>query len=418
MTRRALALRHFRNGQIRSLACFRGHGLSAKLWGATWMGVGLAQAVGYGLAGLVLAPFQPARAAAIGFKAFGGFGKMLWAKPFWRQSYPTSLPEKEPSLVPVPSPVDAVPLVSIIVVSYRTREMTLECLRSVVRETRRASYEILVVDNASGDGSAEAIAAEFPQVRLTALKKNVGFAQGNNIAAKDAKGTFLLLLNPDTIVLEGAIDRLMDFAAARPAAGIWGGRTLYGDRSLNSTSCWQRMTLWNVLCRTAGLAWLFPNSALFNAEAYGGWDRSTVREVDIVTGCFLLVGRTMWERLGGFDASFFMYGEEADLCLRAAALGARPVVTPEATIVHYGGASEQAETEKTIRLLAAKAELIKRHWPQPQRAIGLLLFSLWPLSRAVAASIASVAGFASRARAETWWRVWRRRDAWRLGYTA
>ena len=124
----------------------------------------------------------------------------------------------------------------------------------------------------------------------------------------------------------------------------------------------------------------------------------------------------MWERLGGFDAKFFMYGEEADLCLRAAALGARPVVTPLATIVHHGGASEQAGTEKTIRLLAAKAELIKRHWRQPARSLGLALFALWPLSRAVAMGAASLVGIGKRARAQAWWRVWQRRAAWRLGY--
>ena len=104
----------------------------------------------------------------------------------------------------------------IIVVSYRTRELTLECLRSVMRETKHASYELLVVDNASDDGSAAAIAEEFPGIRLMARSGNVGFARANNIAAKEAKGRYLLLLNPDTVVIEGGIDRLIAFAEARP----------------------------------------------------------------------------------------------------------------------------------------------------------------------------------------------------------
>lgn len=413
MTLGSLALRHFRNGQIRSLVCFR---TDSPIDGAAWMVIGLAQAGLYALVALVFALFQPARAAAALFKACGGLGKLFWMPPFWAVTYKPGSSTEVSMTTPAPSTDSDAPLISIIVVSYRTREMTLECLRSVVRETQHASYELIVVDNNSGDGSAEAIAAEFPQVSLIALNENVGFAQGNNIAAREATGSYLLLLNPDTIVLDGAIDRLVAFAQSRPEAGIWGGRTLYADRSLNPTSCWRRMTLWNVFCRTSGLAALLPQSPLFNSEGYGGWDRSTIRQVDIVTGCFLLTERALWEDLDGFDSKFFMYGEEADLCLRAAEVGARPVVTPHATIVHYGGASEQAETEKTIRLLAAKAELIKRHWRQPARSIGLALFALWPLTRAVASGIGAIRGASHRARALTWWRVWQRRSSWRIGY--
>ena len=162
MTGASLALRHFRNGQIRSLACFRG-GFRSRLQGVAWMGIGLAQAAAYATASLALAPFQPARAAAMRLKAHGGLGKVLWMRPFWAASYPTNATTMErPCRAPPSQAPRQSPLVSIIVVSYRTREMTLECLRSVVRETRRASYEILVVDNASGDGSAEAIAARIP----------------------------------------------------------------------------------------------------------------------------------------------------------------------------------------------------------------------------------------------------------------
>src|SRR5262249_52669728 len=273
----------------------------------------------------------------------GGAGKVLWMRPFWKVTY-APVDAAVAALAPVAQGGGG-PLVSIIVVSYRTRELTLECLRSIARETVGVSHEVLVVDNASGDGSAAAIAQEFPDVKLIALDGNVGFARANNIAAGEARGRYLLLLNPDTVVIDRAIDRLLEFAAEHPQARIWGGRTLYADRTLNPTSCWRRMSLWNVFCRTAGLTGLFPRSQLFNSECYGRWDRSTVRDVDIVTGCFLLIERDFWQRLGGFDARFFMYGEEADLCLRAAKLGARPAVTPNATIIHYGGASEQVRSE-------------------------------------------------------------------------
>src|SRR5690606_157263 len=116
---------------------------------------------------------------------------------------------------------------------------------------------------------------------------------------------------------------------------------------------------WNLFCRTVGLSRVFPDSAFFNSEAYGGWDRMSERAVDIVTGCLLLIGRADWEALEGFDPVFFMYGEEADLCLRAAdSLGARPLVTPDATIIHHDGASSTARADKMVRILQARKELI------------------------------------------------------------
>ena len=302
--------------------------------------------------------------------------------------------------------------VSIIVVSYNTREMTLECLRSVQRETA-LPYELIVIDNASSDGSAEAIASEFPDIKLLAEDANHGFAKSNNIAATHASGRYILLLNPDTIVLDQAIDRLAGFAQERPNARIWGGKTLYGDRSLNPTSCWQRMTLWNIFCRTSGLTGLFPHNPLFNAEAYGGWDRDNERIVDIVTGCFLMIQREDWEALGGFDPAFFMYGEEADLCLRAARdLGAKPSVTPTAVIVHYGGASEKVRSDKMVKLLTAKRELIRRHLPAWQRPLAVLLFRLWPLTRRLAYTVSRRGG----ENAQVWQEVWDRRGEWQNGY--
>ena len=224
--------------------------------------------------------------------------------------------------------------VSIIVVSYNTRQMTADALASVASGTRAASYEIIAVDNASSDGSAAMLATHPTRSQLIALKDNIGFARANNLAAKTARGRYLLLLNPDTIVHDAAIDRLVQFALDNPAARNWGGRTLFADGTLNPSSCWGRMSLWNLLCRATGLTGLFPKSELFNGEAFGGWRRDSVRQVDIVSGCFFLIEKDLWDHLGGFDPLFFMYGEEADLCLRAHALGARPVVTPDATIVH------------------------------------------------------------------------------------
>lgn len=311
-----------------------------------------------------------------------------------------------------------VPRVSILVISYNTRAMTLACLASVIAETN-VPHELIVLDNASPDGSAAAIAAAFPAVRLIASETNHGFAGGNNVAAQEARGEYLLLLNPDTLVLDAAIDRLVAFADENPAAGIWGGRTLKGDGvTLDPTNCFADQSLWGLVCRVTGLALAFPRSARFNPEFYGGWARDSEREIDVVQGCFFLIRRALWERLGGFDASFVMYGEEADLCRRARAAGARPRFTPEATIIHYGGAATARRTDKEVLVLKARVTLANRHLPAWQRPLARILLQAWPLSRMIGGRLAAPLSARAATAARHWGAVWRARADWRQGFPA
>lgn len=312
---------------------------------------------------------------------------------------------------------DSQPVVTIIVVSFNTRDMTLECLRSVLDETS-VPFELIVVDNASTDGSAEAVAAEFPEVRLFAETDNHGFGRANNLAAEHAHGDYILLLNPDTVVLDGAVDRLISFARQRPEAGIWGGRTIHADGSLNSTSCYQKMTLWTLFCRAVGLAPLLRNHPLVS-ERFGSWQMDSVRQVDIITGCFLLIDRELWSALNGFDPIFFMYGEEADLCLRAARQrDARPLFTPDAEIIHHGGASEHVRADRDVRLFAAKMTLVRRHFPAWAVPLGRVLLALIPFTRAVALSVLAALGRheARGLSGLTWSEVWTRRGEWVDGF--
>ena len=213
--------------------------------------------------------------------------------------------------------------VSIIVINWNTRDMTLACLRSLYAQTHRTDFEVLLVDNGSHDGSAAAIAEEFPLVRLLAETTNHGFAVANNLAIEQARGRRLLLLNSDTVVLDGAVDRLLAFAESRPAARIWGGRTLFGDRSLNITSCWQRQTLWSVVCFAFGLTKLFPGMNFFNPEGLTAWKRDSIREVDIVTGCFLLIDTAGIRKKGKVKEDVEFYSvmrairsiENSDVCI-------------------------------------------------------------------------------------------------------
>lgn len=270
----------------------------------------------------------------------------------------------------------AKPTGSVIVVSYNTRELTLRCLETLARETRRIPIEIIVVDNASSDGSAEAIRSACPQVHLLALKDNIGFGAANNLAAESARGEYLVLLNPDTEVLDGAIDRILEYALRTRAEGILGGRTLFADGSLNPSSCWGAPTLWSGFCQAVGLTTLFPRSALFDPRSLGRWPRDAEREVDIVSGCFLVLPRKLWQQLEGFDPRFFMYGEDVDLNLRASRIAPRARIVPEATIIHHGAASEPRKGDKLVRLCRAQCQLMRLHWSPLRSAIGvrLLLF--------------------------------------------
>jgi hypothetical protein len=306
------------------------------------------------------------------------------------------------------------PAVSIIVISYNTREMTLKALETAFAETRDTPFEMIVIDNASTDGSAEALTEQYAdKAKVICLDENLGFAAANNLAAKDATGDYLLLLNPDTEVLDGAIDKLMTFARAYPDAGIWGGRTLFADHSLNPTSCWSKMSLWSLTSQALGLSSLFRQSSLFNPEGMGSWDREGIRQVDVVTGCFFLIRRDFWNSLGGFDKAFFMYAEEADLCARAAKAGAKPMVTSEATIIHHGGASETVQSDKLVRLIKAKMTLLYKHFPSATRGLAMWLMKLWPLSRYFAHLVLAKLGRQKSKESVTVWKsVWDRREIW------
>lgn len=303
---------------------------------------------------------------------------------------------------------------SVLVVSYNTSALTLECIRSIFEQTKLPAFEVIVWDNASSDGSPDAIEETFgKKVRLVRSKTNLGFAAANNRAAELAKGDRLLLLNPDTVVRDGAIDALTAFADRFPSCRIWGGRTVFGDGRLNPASCWGRQTLWGLLSQASGLTVAFKKTTLFNPEGMGGWNREGTRQVDIVSGCFFMISAELWRSLGGFREEFFMYGEEADLCLRARQLGVRPMVSSTATIVHYGGASDRVFSKKIVKLLKAKRMLIDKHFAPSIRGIAKWLLFLWPVHRYCSHAVLGFFGRkASDEAREAWLTALRHRKDW------
>jgi GT2 family glycosyltransferase len=305
------------------------------------------------------------------------------------------------------------PELSILIVSYRKPEMTRACLASVREQAAGMSHEVIAVDNASPDGTPAMIAAEFPEVRLLAMAENLGFARANNLAARHARGEFLLLLNPDTVVLDGALQNLLAFARRRPSAGIYGGRTLTPAGALDPRSCWGAPSAWSLFCFATGLSAAFKRSRAFDPESLGNWERDEEREVGVVTGCLALIPRAVWDELGGFDERFWMYGEDADLSMRARERGYRPAVTPDATIVHHVGGSGTGDASKLVQITTAKVTLVRKHFgPVRSRiAVMLLLAGVW-LRATVAATVRT-----RRSPERSPWQIaWMRRREWRGGF--
>lgn len=280
------------------------------------------------------------------------------------------------------------PRLSVLMVSHGTKAMTLVALDSLARTTR-VPHEVIVIDNASADGSVAAIRAAHPAVRLIEAERNLGFGLAVNLAARHhARGDYLLLLNTDVVVLPGAVEALLDCAVRRPEALIWGGRTLFADGRLNPTSVWRRPTLFSLAAQATGLSKVFRGRAPFDPEAYPGWARDDEREVDIIAGCLFLIGRATWNRLGGFDPAFTMYGEEADLCLRARRdLGARPLFTPRAQIVHHGGGSAVSRARQVAQISAARIGLARRHMATPARQAAVVCLRATALVKIAAAGL-------------------------------
>ena len=298
-------------------------------------------------------------------------------------------------------------LVSIVMVTYNSADWLDSSIGTVDRGAQDVAYEIIAVDNASADDTVQQLTSRFPQVRLIANSTNEGFARAVNRGAATANGDWILLLNPDTEVEHGAIDALVAFAIAHPGHGIYGGRTVTPEGDVDPASCWGLPSVWSTACFGFGLSTAFKKSLVFDPESLGRWQRDSVREVGFVSGSLLLMPRAVWQELRGFDERFFVYGEDADLGARAHALGYRPIVTPEATIVHAVGASS-TRVNKLVLLFAGKATYADTHFHGLGR----------PLSKLMLQSGVGIRAILSRAtKRETGWAgAWERQREWRDGF--
>jgi len=268
---------------------------------------------------------------------------------------------------------------SVIIVNYNVREFLGEALSSILRAVKNISAEIIVVDNASSDGSVEYIKANFPSVRVVRNAENVGFARANNQAIQLSIGKYICLINPDTIVQEDTFSVLLKFMDEHPEAGAAGCKILNPDGSLQLACRRSFPTPWVAFTKISGLAYLFPKSRLFGRYNLTYLDPDAVSDVEAISGSFMLVRRETIDRVGLLDESFFMYGEDLDWCFRIRQGGWKIYYVPTTQIIHFKGESSKKSPFEQRRLFYEAMRLfVEKHFSKGKALVPswLLILSI------------------------------------------
>lgn len=245
------------------------------------------------------------------------------------------------------------PKVSVLIVGYKAKDLVSDCLRTLYAYTTGIDFEVVFVD-CSDDGSSAMLARDFSQVRVIENHENLGFGRGNNFVARHAKGEYLLLLNPDTLLRDNAIGELMSFAENCSDFGACGGVTELPDGRVDPG------------CQQTGPGLRFALYRLLGLKSLGtgGLSAESVDpgDVPVLTGAFMLIRRDRWEQLGGFDESFFMYCEETDLCLRIRHAGYRVVMVPKARITHLVGGGAADNPRRMLAMCKGAMHMDRKHF--------------------------------------------------------
>jgi GT2 family glycosyltransferase len=263
-------------------------------------------------------------------------------------------------------------VVSVIIVSWNARKYLMQCLASLSDQACRYPMEIIVVDNDSSDGSADAVINHYPNTRLIRNTENVGFAQANNIGVSASTGRYLCFVNSDVKVLPDCISRLVDYCEEHHDVGMVGPRILGGDGKLQR-SCRGFPNVWNMFCRALALDSVFRRSKLFTGYSLSHWSQDCLRQVDILVGCFWLVRRLALNEVGLLDDSFFMYAEDMDWCKRFWAHHWPIVFVPSAEAIHYGGASS---SNSPVRFYIEKQRADLQYWRKHHSRLAVVSYFL------------------------------------------
>lgn len=256
-------------------------------------------------------------------------------------------------------------IVSIILVNYNGAQVVIDCLHSIQKMLHEVPYEIIVVDNASVDQSVDLIAEKFPTVNLIRQSENRGFGAGNNVGAKVATGKYLFLLNTDTLLTCDVLPHLVEVIESDPAIGIVAPKLLNSDGTLQISTA-RSISLWGEYQDLKQkINYQNPQHQTRIAQQF-----SMMQEVDIVIGAALLIRRSLFEELGGFDETFFMYLEESDLCRRAQMKGWKIIYTPAVELIHLGGYSVNKTVDR-LRLEYRRSQIYyyQKHRPYWEQLI-------------------------------------------------
>ncbi|AXC10139.1 Glycosyl transferase, family 2 [Acidisarcina polymorpha] len=249
-----------------------------------------------------------------------------------------------------------IPDISVVVVSFNTRELLRDCLLTLRKEVEGLANEVFVVDNVSRDGSAEMVAAEFPEARLIRSNVNLGFAAANNKAFSLATGRYIVLLNSDAFLRPMALQRSIEYMDAQPRIGLGGARLVGADGSWQPSRRLFPSPL-NDFLSLSGLAAKFPRSRFFGRQDHTWADQDQPGDADWVPGAYSIIRRTVLDQVGHFDEQFFLYYEEVDLCRRIKQAGFLIRYWPDVVVVHLGGESSKTLTNLSMSKSGAQLEL-------------------------------------------------------------
>lgn len=258
---------------------------------------------------------------------------------------------------------------SVVIVSWNARRYLEECLASLYETTAPTPPEVIVVDNASTDGSPDMVEKQFPQVTLIRCRENLGFAKANNIGISESTRKYVALVNSDVKLLGRCLDTLVDFMDQHPEAGLVGPRVLNTDLTTQS-NCRRFPSPWNNFCSATGLARLLGRHRLFSGEQMFDFGHDRTRPVDVLAGCFWVMRRETTETVGLLDEGFYIYAEDLDWCRRCWNAGWQVVFCPDAQAIHHRGGSS---VNDPVRFAVEQYRALLRYWRKHHGVIGRLI---------------------------------------------
>jgi hypothetical protein len=266
--------------------------------------------------------------------------------------------------------------ISIIIVNWNTKQILLDCLKSLTKENILYKHEIILVDNGSSDGSQAAVRASFPAVQIIENNANLGFAKANNIGMKVSKGKYLCLINSDVQVLDDCLSKMFQYMENQPHIGILGPKIFFPDMR-TQCSCREFPSLWNNFCPVIGLNNAFPQAKCFHFEYMTYFNHDEIRKIDYLAGCCFFIRRSALDQVGLFDEQFFIYSEEIDLCKRFWHAGWEVVFYPNASIIHHHGASSSKDPLRfSGEQIKSKVKYWKKHHSKIATTTFLLIYFL------------------------------------------